>query len=191
MSFLEAVLDLPPTQVSLPQLALTLSILQDLRVLLRTPEQQAQYALWCSSHLALLREQALRGALDASVQKTLLFFLLQLHDPEVTHFVDTRYNTPTLAAVAAFPSEVQELAALRYVQTHVTEANCETAIDAILSDVFDNRNMNFITPLSALESDHVLAYLLRVIARGNSNLYTQNIIYWVKHFAMNISLRHE
>ena len=190
MPFLEAVLDRLPAQASLPQLALTLSILQELRTLLRSPEQQTQYALWCIAHLAPLHEQALRDELDASVKKTLLFFLLQLHDSAVERFVDSHYGAVTLAAVAAFPSEAQELAALRYAQTHITADHFETEIDAILSGVFDNRNMNFITPLSALDDDRVLAYLLRVVARRNTNLYTQNIIYWLKHFAMNISLRH-
>ena len=50
--------------------------------------------------------------------------------------------------------------------------------------------MNLITPLSALDSDRVLAHLLRVVARGDANLYTQNIIHWLKYFATNISLRH-
>ena len=76
MPFLETVLHQLSAQSSLPQLALTLSVLQDLRTLLRTPEQQALFARWCVEHLAPLREQALRGELDASVQKTLLFFLL-------------------------------------------------------------------------------------------------------------------
>lgn len=189
MPFLETVLHQLSAQSSLPQLALTLSVLQDLRTLLRSPEQQALFARWCVEHLAPLREQALRGELDASVQKTLLFFLLQLHDPEVARFVDAHFHAASIAAVTTFPSEAQELAALRYVQTHVTEDNFETEIDAIL-EAFDNRNMNLITPLSALDSDRVLAHLLRVVVRGDANLYTQNIIHWLKHFATNISLRH-
>ncbi|KAM7453544.1 hypothetical protein BLSTO_05707, partial [Blastocystis sp. subtype 1] len=130
MPFLETVLHQLSAQSSLPQLALTLSVLQDLRTLLRTPEQQALYVRWCVEHLAPLREQALRGELDASVQKTLLFFLLQLHDPEVARFVDTHFHAASIAAVTTFPSEVQELAALRFAQTHVTEDNFETEIDA-------------------------------------------------------------
>ena len=189
MPFLEPVLHQLSAQSSLPQLALTLSVLQDLRTLLRTPEQQALFARWCVEHLAPLREQALRGELDASVQKTLLFFLLQLPAPEVARFVDAHFHAASIAAVTTFPSEAQELAALRYVQTHVTEDNFETEIDAIL-EAFDNRNMNLITPLSALDSDRVLAYLLRVVARGDASLYTQNIIHWLKYFATNISLRH-
>ena len=47
MPFLETVQHQLSAQSSLPQLALTLSVLQDLRTLLRTPEQQALFARWC------------------------------------------------------------------------------------------------------------------------------------------------
>lgn len=184
MAYMESVLALLPSHYSLPLFSLVLSILQELRHVL---DHSARFDAWCIQHLQPMRDVVLHNEFDSSIRKSLLFFLLCLHDASVESFVDSHYAVASLEAVTAYPSEVQELAALRFLQTHITSENYEREIDSILNTVFDNRNMNTITPLSAMESDAVLSYLLRVVVSQNANLYTQNIIYWLKYFAKNIS----
>ena len=76
---------------------------------------------------------------------------------------------------------------MRWIQQSITADNYLNEVNRVVNRVFANGNQNVITPLSLVENDVILAFLVKFVTWDQSELQTQNIMYLLANFNRNIS----